>query len=150
MALGGLSSTYSNQQASDESMKVVTKQQYDHVVSVCVQSSVTPSDQRGSYDPADDPPTQEPTEDTTSVSHDPGSHDPAAGSHDPTKAGEEQVTTDHQYIYKGDSNVICVQLFCMDEAYEMRCDHYHVIHQYITYYGTGHVISSLEYFSVSQ
>lgn len=59
--------------------------------------------------------------DPATVSHDPGAvlHDPAAVSHDPVKA-EEQAAREHQCIYKGDSNVICIQLFCMDEAYEMR------------------------------
>ncbi|XP_065899995.1 cilia- and flagella-associated protein 61-like isoform X2 [Dysidea avara] len=27
---------------------------------------------------------------------------------------------EHRCVYRGDSNVVCVQLFCMDESYEMR------------------------------
>ena len=81
---------------------------------------MTPSDQHASCDPAptlsQDPATTL-SQDTITVSH-----DPAAISHDLTKAEEQAATaaTQYHYTYKGDSNVICIQLFCMDEAYEMR------------------------------
>lgn len=63
-----------------------------------------PSDQ---HDP-DNPPVSS-HDDSVVHSKDPVSHDQA-----PPPA------TEHRCIYRGDSNVICIQLFCMDEPYEMR------------------------------
>lgn len=101
--MGGASST---QQASDESIKV-TEQLVTYLCKlVCYQSSATPSDQ---HDPvlSDNPPSS--------------SHDPAAHSKDPPSCDQAPPpATEHRYIYRGGSNVICIQLFCMDEAYEMR------------------------------
>lgn len=73
-----------------------------------LQSSATSSDQ----------PDIAMSDNAPTLSHDPGSlsHDPAPSSHDqaPPPAAE------YRFVYRGGSNVICIQLFCMDEAYEMR------------------------------
>ena len=54
----------------------------------------------------------------------PASLDPVATqSKDAVPVSHDQApppATEHRCVYRGSSNVICIQLFCMDEAYEMR------------------------------
>ena len=75
--------------------------------------------------PSATPPDQATLHDSSAISHDshPSSHDPKALSHDRQVLSHDSApptVTEHQYVYQGGSNVICIQLFCMDEAYEMR------------------------------